>query len=216
MVPRYSGFIGNGWLEKGGVWVLSNLRGGGEFGPDVEPGGAARRAPEGLRRLHRGGRGSHRAQGHLAREARHPGRQPGRASRERHDAAAPGALRRGGGHGAAHGHEALPQAARGRLVDGRVRRPGQARGLGLHLEVLALPERAARARRTRRCSSPPRRATTACIPATRARWPRACRQFGYDTTYFEYTEGGHGAGTTPAQTAYTWAFIYTFFAKTLM
>ena len=38
-------------------------------------------------------------------------------------AAAPGALRRGGGDGAAHGHEALPQAAGGRLVDGRVRRP---------------------------------------------------------------------------------------------
>src|SRR5690606_37601563 len=32
-VPSYSGFVGNGWLAKGGVWVLSNLRGGGEFGP---------------------------------------------------------------------------------------------------------------------------------------------------------------------------------------
>ena len=42
------------------------------------------------------------------------------------------------------------------------------------------------------------------------------QQFGYDTTYFEYTEGGHGSGVTPAQTAYTWAFIYTYFAKTLM
>jgi len=42
------------------------------------------------------------------------------------------------------------------------------------------------------------------------------QQFGYDTTYFEYTEGGHGSGTTPAQTAYTWAFIYTWFARALM
>ncbi|MDH5265912.1 MAG: prolyl oligopeptidase family serine peptidase, partial [Betaproteobacteria bacterium] len=32
-VPSYSAFVGNGWLAKGGVWVLANLRGGGEFGP---------------------------------------------------------------------------------------------------------------------------------------------------------------------------------------
>jgi prolyl oligopeptidase len=42
------------------------------------------------------------------------------------------------------------------------------------------------------------------------------QSMGHPATYFEYTEGGHGAGTTPAQTAYTWAFIYTFFAQTLM
>jgi len=33
MTPSYSGTIGAGWLERGGVWVLSNIRGGGEFGP---------------------------------------------------------------------------------------------------------------------------------------------------------------------------------------
>jgi prolyl oligopeptidase len=33
MTPGYSGTIGAAWLEKGGVWVLANLRGGGEFGP---------------------------------------------------------------------------------------------------------------------------------------------------------------------------------------
>ena len=33
MLPYYSGSIGNAWLEKGGVYVLANLRGGGEFGP---------------------------------------------------------------------------------------------------------------------------------------------------------------------------------------
>jgi prolyl oligopeptidase len=31
--PSYSGLIGKGWLEGGGVYVLANLRGGGEFGP---------------------------------------------------------------------------------------------------------------------------------------------------------------------------------------
>lgn len=33
MTPRYSGVMGKLWLEKGGVYVLANIRGGGEFGP---------------------------------------------------------------------------------------------------------------------------------------------------------------------------------------
>ena len=33
-LPWYSGVFGKGWLERGGVLVLANLRGGGEFGPD--------------------------------------------------------------------------------------------------------------------------------------------------------------------------------------
>ena len=31
--PSYSGTTGVAWLEKGGVYVLANIRGGGEFGP---------------------------------------------------------------------------------------------------------------------------------------------------------------------------------------
>jgi len=31
--PRYSAIAGKLWLEKGGVFVLANIRGGGEFGP---------------------------------------------------------------------------------------------------------------------------------------------------------------------------------------
>jgi prolyl oligopeptidase len=31
--PSYSGGLGLGWLERGGVYVLANIRGGGEFGP---------------------------------------------------------------------------------------------------------------------------------------------------------------------------------------
>ncbi|HEX4098848.1 MAG TPA: prolyl oligopeptidase family serine peptidase, partial [Caulobacteraceae bacterium] len=33
MLPSYSASIGKLWLERGGVYVLANIRGGGEFGP---------------------------------------------------------------------------------------------------------------------------------------------------------------------------------------
>ncbi len=32
--PSYLGATGKGWVEDGGVYVLANIRGGGEFGPD--------------------------------------------------------------------------------------------------------------------------------------------------------------------------------------
>ncbi|MGH6970860.1 MAG: prolyl oligopeptidase family serine peptidase, partial [Caulobacteraceae bacterium] len=33
MTPNYAGVLGKLWLERGGVYVLANIRGGGEFGP---------------------------------------------------------------------------------------------------------------------------------------------------------------------------------------
>jgi prolyl oligopeptidase len=33
LTPSYSGIIGRGWLARGGTYVVANLRGGGEYGP---------------------------------------------------------------------------------------------------------------------------------------------------------------------------------------
>ncbi len=33
LTPSYSAAVGKAWLEKGGVYVVANIRGGGEFGP---------------------------------------------------------------------------------------------------------------------------------------------------------------------------------------
>ena len=48
MTPQYSATTGSAWLEKGGIWALANIRGGGEFGPEWHQ--AARR--EGRHRTH--------------------------------------------------------------------------------------------------------------------------------------------------------------------
>lgn len=33
LAPSYSGIVGRAWLERGGVYVVANIRGGGEYGP---------------------------------------------------------------------------------------------------------------------------------------------------------------------------------------
>jgi prolyl oligopeptidase len=38
---------------------------------------------------------------------------------------------------------------------------------------------------------------------------------GHDVLYYEDTEGGHAAGSTPAQQAYMWALTYTFLLNEL-
>src|SRR5690606_37447117 len=107
--------------------------------PALAPGRAQGEPPQGLRGLRGGRAGPHRAQGHLARPPRHPGRQQRRPADGQHAHAVPGAVRRGRRAGAAARHAALPQAAGRRVVDGRVRQPGQARGVRLHPGLLAVP-----------------------------------------------------------------------------
>ena len=41
------------------------------------------------------------------------------------------------------------------------------------------------------------------------------KEMGHDVLYYENTEGGHGLGSTPAQNAYAATMIYTFFASQL-
>ncbi len=139
-VPRYSASIGSAWLERGGVYVLANIRGGGEFGPRWHQAAMKQQPHPQLPGLRLGGEGPHRPEDHLCPPPRHHGRLPGRPPGQRHDGHVPAALPRGGRAGAPGRHEALqPPPGRGEL-DGRVRQPRQPRGLGVHEEVVAVPE----------------------------------------------------------------------------
>ena len=48
LTPAYSANFGRLWLTKGGIYVVANIRGGGEFGPGLASGGAEDEPPEGL------------------------------------------------------------------------------------------------------------------------------------------------------------------------
>ena len=41
------------------------------------------------------------------------------------------------------------------------------------------------------------------------------KEQGHDVLYYENIEGGHAAGSIPAQQAYTWALTYTFLRREL-
>ena len=94
--PTYSAALGKLWLEKGGVFALANIRGGGEFGPAWHEAGLKTKrqriyddfaavAQELIARKITG-----------AQAARHPGRVERRTADGRGDGAAPGAMECGG------------------------------------------------------------------------------------------------------------------------
>jgi prolyl oligopeptidase len=129
--PSYSACRGKAWLEKGGVFVLAGIRGGGEYGPrwhqaalkekrfrcfedmeavagDLIARGVTRRGKLGVQ----GGSNGGLLMGNLLL----------RPSRKLWSAVVC----------------QVPQVTRGRIVDGGVRKPGHGR-LVLHAELLAVP-----------------------------------------------------------------------------
>ena len=210
MLPGYSGTIGTAWLERGGVYVLANIRGGGEFGPAWHTPAMRENRQQDATTI-----SSQWPRTWIKRKLTSPkhlgimgGSQGGLlVGSDLH--AAPGALQRGGLPGAAPRHAALQQAPRRRLLDGRVRRSRRARRLGVHLEVLAVPER-------RKDEKYPRvffytsTRDDRVHPGHARKMVAKMEAQGHDVLYYENTEGGHAAGTTPAQQAYMWALTYTF------
>ena len=208
-LPAYSGAVGRSWLARGGVYVVANIRGGGEYGP---------RWHQAALREHR-----HRAYEDFAAVARDL------VARGVTDAAHLGA--QGGSNGGLlvgnmlTGYPELFGAivCQVPLLDMR-RYSHLLAGASWMAEYgdpddpgsgsSSRPSRpttcSTRPPTTRRSCSPPRPATTGCTRATPARWPPRCCAAGKDVTYFENIEGGHGGAATNAQAAFMQALAFEF------
>jgi prolyl oligopeptidase len=214
-VPGYSGFVGNGWLAKGGVWVLSNLRGGGEFGPAWNQ--VARR--EGRQKTHDDYAAV--AEDLIRRGVTSPAKLGILGGSQGGLLVSATMLQRPELFGAVVATVPLMDMKRyhkllaGHSWMGEYGDPDKP-------EDWAFISKYSPYQNVLRGRAYPKMLITTSTrddrvhPGHARKMAARMQQFGYDTAYFEYTEGGHGSGITPAQTAYTWAFIYTWFAMALM
>ena len=214
LVPSYSGGVGLGWLERGGVYVVANIRGGGEFGP------AWHRAALRERR----GRAFEDfiavAEDLVARGVTEP--------------AALGIL--GGSNGGLLMGNMLTMrpdlfgavAAMVPLLD--MRRYHRLLAGASWMAEFGDPDNPDDWRFLQRYSPyhnlrpdvryPPFLATTSTRddrvhPGHARKMVAKMRSMGLDATYYENTEGGHGGAANNAQSAFVWALVYEFLWREL-
>ncbi len=214
-VPTYSAFVGNGWLAKGGVWVLSNLRGGGEFGPAWNQ--VARR--EGRQKTHDDFAAV--AEDLIRRKTTSPEKLGILGGSQGGLLVSATMLQRPELFGAVVATVPLMDMKRYHKLLAGHSWMGEYGDPDNPADWAFISKYSPYQNLLRDRPYPKMLITTSTRddrvhPGHARKMAARMQQFGYDTTYFEYTEGGHGSGTTPAQTAYTWSFIYTFFQKSLM
>ncbi len=214
-VPSYSGFVGNGWLAKGGVWVLANLRGGGEFGPAWHQ--AARREKRQV--VYEDFAGV--AEDLIRRGITSPAKLGILGGSQGGLLVSATMLQRPELFGAVVATVPLMDMKRyhkllaGASWMGEYGDPDKAEDWDF-ISKYSPYQNVLRGRVYPKMLITTSTRDDRVHPGHARKMAARMQQLGYGTTYFEYTEGGHGSGTTPAQTAYTWAFIYTFLAKSLM
>ena len=209
MLPSYLGSKGPAWVSRGGVYVLANIRGGGEFGPAWHMASVKQNHQRNFDDFTAIAEDLDRTQDHLSRAPGHHGRLAGRPAGGRQLRAASRALQGRGLRRPAAGHEALQQAARRRELDGRVRQPRHRR-LGLHQDLVAVPQPRSRRRTTPKVFFYTSTLDDRVHPAHARKMVAKMTDMGKKVYYYENTEGGHAAGANLNQRAYSGALSYAY------
>ena len=210
LTPSYSALTGKAWLERGGVYVLANIRGGGEFGPA----------------WHRSAMRENRQRAYddfiaVAEDliatgvtsARAPG-HPGRLQRR-----APGRRRR-----PCSGRTCSAPSCRSVPLLDMYRYDKLLAGASWVAEYgdpddaddWAFISRYSPYQNVREDAEYPRILFTTTTrddrvhPGHARKMAAKMMDLGHPVYYFENTEGGHGSGVTPEQQAHAWATIYAY------
>jgi prolyl oligopeptidase len=212
--PSYTPLVGAAWLERGGVYVLANIRGGGEFGPA----------------WHRAAMREHRqrafddfiavAEDLIDRGITSPERLGIRGGSNGGLLVGAALTQRPDLFGAAVSAVPLLDMQRYHLLlagaswmaeYGDPDDPADWAFIQRYSPYHNLREDAA---------YPPTLFTTTTRddrvhPGHARKMAARMEAMGHDVYYFENTEGGHGSGTTPEQQALSWAVTYTYLLKQL-
>lgn len=213
--PTYSGFTGEGWLAKGGAWVVANTRGGGEFGPQWHS--VALR--EGRQNTHDDFAAV--AEDLIRRKVTSPAKLGILGGSQGGLLVSATMLQRPELFGAVVATVPLMDMKRyhrmlaGHSWIGEYGDPDTPQDWAF-ISKYSPYQNVATGKPYPKILITTSTRDDRVHPGHARKMAARMQKLGHDATYFEYTEGGHGAGTTPAQTAYTWAFIYAYLAKALM
>lgn len=209
LVPSYDAVTGRAWLERGGTYVIANIRGGGEYGPDWHQAalGADRpRAFEDFAAVMRRPRGAgHHHPGHAGRRGRKQ-RRPAHG-RDAHPLPAP--VRCDRRPGTAAGHAPLPQAAGSASWTAEYGNPDNEADRP-HLRELSPYHRL-----TADQVYPPVLLTTSTRddrvhPGHARKAAARLRELGHPVLFHENTGGGHAGASDNEQSAHNEALMHTF------
>ena len=214
MTPSYSPAAGAAWLEQGGAWALANLRGGGEFGPEWHE--TARR--EGRQKTHDDFAAV--AQDLIARGITSPrhlgilgGSQGGLlvgATFTQHPELFRAAVSQVPLLDMKRYHKLLAGASwMGEYGD-----PDNPADWAF-ISKYSPYQNVSKDRKYPKILFTTSTRDDRVHPGHARKMYAKMKDQGHDVMYFEYTEGGHGAGALPAQQAYTWALTYTFLKNEL-
>lgn len=214
MTPNYSGTIGSAWLERGGVWVLSNIRGGGEFGPPWHL--SARR--EGRQRAHDDFIAV--AEDLIARHVTSPrhlgimggsqgGLLVGAAFTQR-----PELFRAVACQVPLLDMKRYHKLLAGASWMGEYGNPDDP-GDWAFISKYSPYQNVSKERKYPRVLFVTSTRDDRVHPGHARKMVARMKEQGHDVLYYENTEGGHAAGVTPAQQAYMWALTYRFFLSEL-